>query len=258
MTEHWKNYSHNNIVEEVDGVLRIEEWRNLNVPHFGEGYLVSSFGRIKSLTKNKIRKAYVAVGGYLRTTLTYKDEDKSFYPHILVALTFIPNPENKGQVNHKKGIKFDNRMWSLEWATSKENIDHAFATGLSKVGEDHGLSKLTNIQALDIFNSKEKRNYLAKKYNVSLHTIKNIKLGKTWIHLTKKIYAKAENTSRRGLSNKDVIDIFSSKEKTGVLIKRYGISNVSINKIKTRKSFCSLTKNILKGEWVRKANIINT
>jgi hypothetical protein len=247
--ENWKNYSLDNLQEESGGVIYAEIWQPVNDPIFRDSFLVSTFGRIKSLHNNKIRRQWQENGAYLRITLTNKKYSKPFYCHILIARTFIPNPNNLPQVNHIKGIKTDNRVWMLEWSTSKDNILHAFQLGLSKKGEDHGLSKLTNDQVFDIFTSKEKRPELIKKYGVSTETIKSIKLGKTWSHLTNKKYEKAENTSRRGLSNKDILEIYLSTEKPGILSKRYGVSTISIFNIKSRKNFSPLTHGIAAGQW---------
>lgn len=52
--------------------------------------------------------------------------------HRFIAKKYIPNPENKTQINHKNGLKNDNRICNLEWCTSSENIQHAYDTGLKK------------------------------------------------------------------------------------------------------------------------------
>lgn len=248
MLNHWENFSLENIKEEIDGVMYYEIWKPVYNPTYSNLYWVSSFGRLKSISRNIILRQQNSVG-YLKIRLCNNGENKTYLSHILIGRTFIPNPLNLPEINHKKGLRRDNRIWELEWSTSSDNIKHAFEIGLSKKGEDHGISKLTNEQVLEIFNSKERREELCEKYGVSITTVKSIKLGKTWGQVTGKIYSRAMNKSHGGLTDKDVIDIYESTERPGVLMKKYNISNVSINNIKTGFRWSYLTKDFVRGYW---------
>lgn len=88
-------------------------------------YFVSKLGEVISTKygKSRILKQSDNSTGYLHVSLGYNNTK---YVHRLVAKQFIPNPENKSQVNHKNGNKKDNRVENLEWSTAKENQKHSF------------------------------------------------------------------------------------------------------------------------------------
>ena len=93
-------------------------------------YQASNLGNIKSLLTSKILKATINSSGYFKVELHKKGKTKVLYVHRLIASAFIPNPENKPQVNHKNGDKLCNSIDNLEWVTRSENQKHAIKNGL--------------------------------------------------------------------------------------------------------------------------------
>lgn len=139
------------------------------------GYVVYENGDVfnkfeKPLKTNTVR-------GYEQIDLRIDKTRKPTYIHRLVALMFIPNPENKPCVNHKNGIKTDNRVENLEWCTHKENQKHAYSTGLNKnlYGENARNVKLTKEIAEKIRQKYSTGNFthreLGAKFKVSHTTI---------------------------------------------------------------------------------------
>lgn len=98
-----------------------EMWKP--VPGYEGLYEVSNFGFVKGL-KNNILKPYIMPNGYSQVTL-YKGKRKTNkYVHRLVAETFVPNPQNLTEVNHKDENKQNNCVENLEWITHKKNLLH--------------------------------------------------------------------------------------------------------------------------------------
>jgi hypothetical protein len=131
MIEHYKNKSLVNIVEVINGITYTEEWKD--IVGFEGIYKISNFGRVKRLEridniKHKwpeiILKSFASYG-YRRIGLKNKKQVK-YQVHRLVATAFLPNPLNISQVNHKKGVRWDNRAFMLEWVTCSENHLHSY------------------------------------------------------------------------------------------------------------------------------------
>jgi len=107
----------------------MENWKN--VVGYEGLYEVSDLGRVKN-SLGKIMKCFYkdkAIDNYLRIGLNKNGASKKYTVHRLVALAFIPNTENKPLINHKNGIKNDNRISNLEWCTSSENRIHSIKMG---------------------------------------------------------------------------------------------------------------------------------
>ncbi len=139
-----------------------EKWKDIK--GYEKQYQVSSFGRIKSLsrivnleTRQGIRERIRVLGtnpkGYSVISLCSGHcESKTVTVHRVVANAFISNVNNLPEINHINLIKQDNQINNLEWVTSKQNTHHSWMVGKRNPasGEKHGMAKLTNNQVSNI------------------------------------------------------------------------------------------------------------
>lgn len=116
------------------------EESGLRVCEYYQYLLVREDGMVKNISGNYQAKKHWNEGstdkdGY--RTIRVPNTKKTVKIHRLVSFAFIPNPENKSQINHINGLKHDNRLENLDWCTQKENMQHAYDTGLqvAKKGE---------------------------------------------------------------------------------------------------------------------------
>lgn len=96
-----------------------------------DNYEVSTEGQVRNKKTGLILKGYCGTWGYLRVNLYTNGKATSKLIHRLVAEAFVPNPDNKSDVNHINEIKTDNRVKNLEWMTSKEN--NSYGTRIERV-----------------------------------------------------------------------------------------------------------------------------
>lgn len=177
-----------------------ENWKDL-VGYEGY-YQVSDKGRVRTVDrvlvksngvkqprKGKVSKLGSDKNGY-NTIILWK-QGKGTFSRVcrLVAITFIHNAENKPTVNHKNGIRNDDRVDNLEWMTHSENSQHSFDTGLqyNEQGEKHHGSKLTEEDVLFIRKSYEDKTHnqmeLARMFGLHQPQISRIIHRKRWKHI---------------------------------------------------------------------------
>lgn len=168
-----------------------------------EYYEVSNFGRVRAISRviidykgkkyfKKIRMLSPSVrkkDNYLEVHLTSPTLNKTQLVHRLVAESFINNPENKKEVNHKNFNKQDNKLSNLEWVTSSENSIHAvkgnvctFHRGMDRPDRKIDTETVINIRKR-YRETNESYSSLSSEYNLAMTTVRYIIQGKKWAHI---------------------------------------------------------------------------
>lgn len=238
----YENFS----LENMDG----EVWKDVTICNALPYYQVSNLGRVKikarsyvdSMGRNmrineRILRQTTNRQGYKLNSIYSKERQYNMWTHRIVATEFIPNHQNKPFINHKDGIKNNNHVDNLEWCTAKENIRHSIAMGLQlpMIGETNGMSKLTNVQVLEIFNCNLPAKEIADKYKTKLNNIHRIKRGELWSGITGKKYERVEILPRH------VKKIFKSTLSIQELAKKYKVNERTIDNIKVGRQGSHIT-----------------
>lgn len=243
----------------------MEQWKAI------EGYEgifeVSDYGRVRSLDRlsangRQLKGKMMSVSRkgkkeneYMQVGLMKEKKQRTHNLHRLVAIAFIPNPENKPEVNHLDGDKTNNHVSNLSWVTRKEQMEHASETGLMLVGGMSQNSKLTDVEAKYIrevyveghleFSAKA----LSEKFSISTRTITAIANGTARPHSyvekkreKSKFKTGSESPKNVKLSNEDVDYIRDNCKKHGgkytqtELSKMFGVTRAYISLIVLGKS----------------------
>jgi hypothetical protein len=162
-------------------MVRMKEiWKTIE----GHNYEVSNFGRIRNKKTKRISKLEIHDGRYYRVKLN----NRNYKVHRLVALYFIPNPDNKPEINHKDGNKLNNCVDNLEWCTPEENMIHALEKGLIK--------RLNPIDVINIYNDcwveQMRVKDVAIKHGVTVAIVDTIKYKRAYKDILSRVRLKLE------------------------------------------------------------------
>lgn len=183
---------------------QVETWKDIE--GYEGQYQISSYGSVKSLARHpkgrfasvpdKVMAFKVSKSGY-QTLGLCKDGKKTFFiAHRLVAQYFLANTENKPTVNHKDGVKTNNNVGNLEWATCKEQMSHAVTNNLLEV---RGAPKY----------SPELKQQLRDEYTLSGASIYSLSCKHKISERTVGRIVKGEIEPKTKLSRLDVVSIIS-------------------------------------------------
>lgn len=157
----------------------------------GLKYIVCDNGDIYGMKRGKLKQRE-SPDGYMQVTVGIGNQRTKISVHRLVALAFIPNPDNLPEVNHKDFNRKNNSVYNLEWCTHLYNIKYSYEHNLNcqlvaRDGSKNGRSLLTEEQVLNIRTLYESGKYsisdLSRQNHCGWQTINHIVKHTTWTHI---------------------------------------------------------------------------
>lgn len=216
------------------------------IPGFSN-YLINKDGRVYTKNYNKIMIPHISNRGYKTLTLCKNGEKHQRSLHRLLAMVFIPNPNNYPLVRHLNDKKGDNRIENLAWGTHLDNFFDKKKNG-GVPTENRKIWALKEKDVLSIYKSNETHMVLAEKFGVSVTTIHRVKTKKFYKDFLSKY--KPPKREREGkfwrakLTEKQVIAIFYDTRCQEIIAKDYPVERKTISNIKNKKHYKHITENL--------------
>ena len=167
----------------------IEEWRPVAISEFSTSYEVSNLGRVRSLDrlrrcrgigvsriKGRIMRINVSQRGYPSICLRAKPVMRFVSVHRLVAMAFVPNPENLPEVNHIDLVKTNNAATNLEWVSRLDNYLHAASLGIMPFKRALTDGAIFAIKRL--YDEGFTQSQIARRYGIDKSTVSRLVWGK--------------------------------------------------------------------------------
>lgn len=238
----------------------MNQFIQINYDDICNHYLINNNGEILNSNTNKILKGSYDKNMYIRISLCRNNKSRKTYKvHRLVAITFIENPENKMQVNHIDGKKYNNNINNLEWCTCKENLDHAISTGLKKRETNVVISKSECESICEYLEKGYSPNMISQKLypnNIKRYQsiIFDIKRKKHWTNIS--IFYNIDISYKYGDNFKSSYSIFIVEDICKLIVKGktnkdiafniFNINNKSIanliSGIRTKSKYANVSK----------------
>jgi transcriptional regulator with XRE-family HTH domain len=185
---------------DVEKIKKKEQWHIIYINGEKTNYAVSNLGSLTNLKTGKVKECPYGRYNYVARRIKVGNKGVKFLLHRLVAFYFCKIPKRLREqgltykdlvVNHKNGIRSCNAAFNLEWVTQRENMEHAFNTGLCTdiYGEKSHLSKITNEQAEQICKlimERKTNKTISEMMNVSEKIIQRIRSKEDWNEISDK------------------------------------------------------------------------
>ena len=263
MELYWKRFDQLSIAEKIQIDKFVfdyinPQWKRIYIKDQWTHYEVSNIGQVRNMKTNQILIANLNMDGYPTVGLSIHNDDNIHYHrqtcrvHRLVALMFIPNPENKPQVNHISGIKTCNWVGNLEWNTQEENITHAYATGLMrhKKGIESSRCQHTEEQVHQVCQMIQDDipvYKIAEKLNTTRAFVMGIKYHGNWKEIADKY--NFPNHKQCALRTDDQKQIMFDLVEEGCRNRRYIIESAGLPYDKTNISYVKYLIRVKNGKY---------